>query len=83
MNADGSGVTQFAFGTFNDQYPAWRSGGQKIAFAHNLSVQVRIWTMNPDGTDQLNITAGIPNSAQSPRLGASNPQPFRFSAMAR
>jgi TolB protein len=66
MSADGSGVAQqLTFGAFEDHYPAWRSDGQKIAFVRNLFGQVRIWTMNADGTEQVNITVDIPNAGQS------------------
>ena len=66
MNADGSGVAQqLIFGTFDDQYSAWRSDGQKIVFVRNLFGQVRIWTMNADGTGQINITGAIPNAGQN------------------
>jgi len=66
MKADGSGVAQqLTFGTFDDYCPAWRSDGEKIDFVRNISGHVRIWTMNSDGTEQINITGGIPNSGQS------------------
>jgi Tol biopolymer transport system component len=65
MNADGSDVAQqLTFGVFDDSYPTWRFDGQKIAFVRNLFGQTRLWTMNSDGTGQVNITADIPNAGQ-------------------
>jgi Tol biopolymer transport system component len=63
MNADGSGQTQitaipsggFSVGDFN---PVWSPNGAKIAFTRYVQGNnlAQIYTMNPDGASQTNIT---------------------------
>lgn len=52
MNADGQDVR--ALTTLNGQEPAWSPDGQKIAFVSWRTGTMQIWTMNPDGSGQLN-----------------------------
>jgi hypothetical protein len=51
MNADGSAPTRLTVNS-NSIYPAWSPDGQKIAFSKSGD----IYTMNPDGTQQSQIT---------------------------
>lgn len=68
INADGSGQTQITTNTGVDQYgntkydfnPAWSPLGDKIAFCSTRSgTGVDVWTVNPDGTDLVQVTYGL------------------------
>jgi Tol biopolymer transport system component len=58
VNADGSGST--AIGSFysSDDEPAWSPDGARIAFRSYPSGYSEIWTMNPDGSDPVRLSAG-------------------------
>jgi len=63
MNAaDGSGQMNISnrIGTvldrINDINPSWSPDGNKIVWAGDINDQREIWTMNPDGSDQRQIT---------------------------
>lgn len=57
MNADGTGVQQFA--TYADEGdPAWSPDGRKIAFRSDRDGAARLYVMNADGAGAVRITDG-------------------------
>jgi Tol biopolymer transport system component len=61
MSADGTGRTALtADMAGNQNMPAWSprlgDGSERIAFAHDVNAQPRIWTMRPDGSDKRQVT---------------------------
>ena len=66
MDADGAGVVQLTFavtdedGSSDRQYrsvdPDWSPDGTRIAFTSNRDGDDEIYTMNPDGSDVLQLT---------------------------
>ena len=65
IDADGSGLVQLTDNTRVDVLPAWSPDGQHIAFASNraeigflseVNRDYDIYFMNPDGTNQFNLT---------------------------
>ncbi len=57
--SDGTNETQLTFAGRNE-YPAWSKDGTKLAFSSNRSGGFEIWSMNPDGSDQKQITHSAP-----------------------
>ena len=62
MNPDGSAVTPLTTHGANDRFPAWSPDGTRIAFTRGDD----IWTMDADGSNEVNITADIAPQAQKP-----------------
>lgn len=56
MNNDGTGLTQITT-SGQDTQPAWSRDGSKIAFASSRDGNWQIFTMDPDGNNQVNISA--------------------------
>lgn len=52
---DLNGGTPLTSGSTNTD-PAWSADGLKIAFTSDRSGSVQVWTMNPDGTNQAQLT---------------------------
>jgi WD40-like Beta Propeller Repeat len=72
MNADGTGQTNITNNPAFDGEPAWSPDGAKIAFMTNrddpdpdicFPCNYEIYTMNPDGTGQTNITNNLASDA--------------------
>jgi hypothetical protein len=61
MNADGSGQDQMTF--LNDTYPSWKAGGEKIAFSTIRDGNTEIYTMDPNGMNETNIS-NAPSSVE-------------------
>lgn len=65
MNSDGSGahrITQTA--GVEENRPAWSPDGQRIAYCSTASGSYRVWIVNADGSDPVQITtsnSGAPN----------------------
>ena len=57
MNADGSGQTRLTNGPASNDYPIWSPDGTKIAFLRQDGGSFTIKQMNPDGTNERDITA--------------------------
>lgn len=62
MNADGSGQTRLTTDLANDDSPCWSPDGSKIIFRSDrerdgLDPSAQVWQMNPDGTDQMDLSA--------------------------
>src|SRR5205085_8062617 len=55
MNVDGTGLTQLTSVTSGALHPAWSPDGTTIAFT-NTAGNNQIWAMNPDGSNQRNLT---------------------------
>ena len=75
INVDGTGLTQLTDNTRADVVPAWSPDGRHIAFASNrpqtefrseFDRERGIYFMNPDGTEQLNLTDTIGIAFTSP-----------------
>jgi Tol biopolymer transport system component len=71
MNADGSGETRLTTDPQSDLNPQWSPDGTRIAFTRydSFSVSAEIWTMKPDGSDQVQVT----DNALLERLGDWQP----------
>jgi len=86
MNADGSGQhaltnpdgSQYPpSNLYGDKNPAWSPDGSKIAFSSTRSGTTQIYTMDPDGGNQIRVTdveADMPTwSPDSSRIAFNNP----------
>ena len=65
MEPDGKNrkqITKISSGAGN---PVWSPDGTRIAFTRWDGTEENIWTMNPDGTGQVNLTAGTWNLCNS------------------
>lgn len=61
MNPGGNDLTRLTFNVGEDESPAWSPDGTRLAFARQSSLGANytytdIYTMNPDGSDQTNVT---------------------------
>ena len=57
VDADGGNVVRLTTNNaWNDRSPHWSPDGKKIAFMSNRSGAFQIFVMNPDGTDQQQLT---------------------------
>ena len=67
--ADGGG-TQITFdlpnATLTDRSPTWSPDGTRIALVSNRSGTTRLWTMNADGTDLVQVLTSFEGSEQLP-----------------
>jgi hypothetical protein len=57
MNADGTNRDQQTFS--NDTWPSWKAGGEKIAFKSIRDGDAEIYTMDPNGMNETNITNNL------------------------
>lgn len=56
VGIDGSGLTQLTSGSVDNAYPAFSPDGTKIAFTSRRTGTSQVWVMNPDGTNQTQLT---------------------------
>jgi TolB protein len=56
MNADGSNPLRLTSDVDEDSEPAWLGDGSRIVFFSTRSGNEDIWSMDPDGSDLLNLT---------------------------
>lgn len=61
MNADGTDVRNITNSFHNDSAPSWSPDGSRIAFVSQRNFRNQIFTMTPDGSDQIAVTDD-PNS---------------------
>jgi TolB protein len=72
MNADGTGMTRLTDNTLPELSPSWSPDGDRIAFQRPAAdgLGFEIWSMNPDGTDQTQLTTTPgPTSTLLPNWG--------------
>lgn len=62
MGEDGGGVTQLTTSAAADSFPAWSPDGRKIAWTRGNDV----WVMDPDGSNQVNLTSTMSQPASKP-----------------
>ena len=58
MNANGSNQTRVTNNTFDDNDPFWVRGGGRITYDSQRNGQSGIWEINPDGSNDHQITVG-------------------------
>ncbi len=68
MNRDGSGVRQLTSTPFNESSPVLSPDGRSIFFDSNQSGEDRIWRMNADGTEPVQIS--FRSSGRRPQFSA-------------
>jgi TolB protein len=64
MDADGGNPTRLTDSPGFDGFPLWSPDGRKIAFLTGRDGNAEIYTMNPDGSEQTNLT-NTPNAQES------------------
>ena len=69
MNANGSGVARLTTSLGSEWGPAWSPDGRRIAFRSDRDGNIEIYTMNADGTGQVNITNSSVTREFSPSWG--------------
>jgi len=62
MNADGSGTTRLTNNKFDEDWPTWSPGSNKLAFTSDRSGTIEVYLMNPNGTGVTRFTG---NSASN------------------
>lgn len=55
--AGGGNPLQLTYGSGSDSYPAWTSNGQRIIFMRTQDQDHEIYTMNVDGSGQVNLSS--------------------------
>jgi TolB protein len=68
MNADGTGLTRLTDNTVPELSPSWSPDGEKIAFQRPITGRQQIWSIDPDGTDEMQLT-NTPGLNLSPNWG--------------
>jgi TolB protein len=60
MNADGTGLTQLTFNTYEERAPVWSPDGSRIAFVGRVGMRggntFELCVMNADGTNLVQLT---------------------------
>jgi CubicO group peptidase (beta-lactamase class C family) len=64
INADGSGDTNLTVNAAQEYGVAWSRDGSKLAFGSKRDGEMRVYTMNPDGSQQQSLP--IPAAGQAP-----------------
>jgi len=60
MDADGSNTQQLTDNGGNDRNPIWLPDGSRIVYISDQNGgSYDLWSMNPDGTDQVQLTTGM------------------------
>jgi Tol biopolymer transport system component len=55
-DVDGSNLTRLTDAPGLDRFPAWSPGGTKILFQSSRTGTAQVWVMDPDGSDQTQLT---------------------------
>ncbi len=58
MRADGTGLKQITFGTWDDREPTWSPDGQSIIFSSDRAGNYDIWKVAAGGSPPLQLTTG-------------------------
>jgi WD40-like Beta Propeller Repeat len=59
-NPDGSDLVRVTSNSRPDRTPAWSPDGKRVAFERDF----RIWTARTDGTDELQVSHGLPQDCE-------------------
>jgi len=63
INVNGTNLTRITDDPGDDQWPAWRPDGQKLAFTSKRSGVYQVYVVNPDGTGLEQLTSNPLGSA--------------------
>lgn len=66
IDLDGSNLTRLTTDTLFEEAPAWSPDGTSIAYVGEANVEMDIVVMNPDGSDPINLTGGVPGLDLAP-----------------
>jgi hypothetical protein len=78
--ADGTGATALTSGAVRDRAPAWSPDGTRIAFARESADRTDIYTMRPDGSDVVRVTAAAADESNDDPVWSPDGTEIAYSA---